>query len=485
MPSEEEKEQDGLKKHFDETSAPAGEPGAAPEEAAQPPAAPEEAAEEEQEEQAEEPATGAEKKERKLWPLALVLTLCVLAGGGYYALTGMRQTAHKLGGGSEYDQLAANSSVYEGKAGGYRDQDVFAGGEEGALSSKDAAAAGGSRVNPALARSKEELVAEARGGGSSASGAGQAAAEQEQAQDGQGAAPAPQGGNAMASKLQAKAFLSPGPGASRSKGGAPGGTAAFEGSGTLVGRASAQRETKAAAPRQGGKSSVIDSLKGAFKASIYGARISSQDSAKSWISRAFDATPEATTAIEYDEKVRAKLDRVNPNSIPQFLRDQDVTADDAKRLADSKVSKPKMDRDGTDDALDRDKDYQSKKLANDFSGSMINGLFAGISGTGGEEDKPDSKSEPPGEDPSGDTQGYGGFADPDDTEAAVENELQAWVDTNGYGAECGCTQTAPCCCLPQNTVTQNCPTYGPFLPNDPCAAGFYGTDTNTGAGVVP
>lgn len=481
MPSEEEKEQDGLKKHFDEASASGDAPGAVPQEAAEPPPAPAEASGEEQE---EEPATVAEKKERKLWPLALVLTLCVLAGGGYYALTGMRQTAHKLGGGSEYDQLAANSSVYEGKSGGYRSQDVFAGGEESPLSAKDAAAAGGGRVNPALVRSKEELLAGARGGGSASSaGAGRAFAEQEPDRAGQDAAPAPQGGSAMASKLQAKAFLSPGPGASRSKGGAPGATAAFEGAGTLVGRASAQRETKAAAPRQGGKGSVMDSLRGAFKASIYGARIASQDSAKSWISRAFDATPEATTAIEYDEKVRAKLDRVNPNSIPQFLRDQDISADDAKRLADSKVSKPKMDKDGTDDALDRDKDYQSKKLANDFSGSMINGLFAGISGTGGGDDAPEIKSEPPDGFSSGDTQGYGGFADPDDTNAAVENELQAWVDSNGYGAECGCTQASPCCCLPQNTVAQNCPMYGPFLPNDPCAAGFYGADT--GAGVVP
>lgn len=449
MPSEEEKEQDGLERHIGEVPAEETAPG----EAQEPPAP-----EVEAEEAEDEPATGAEKKERKFWPVALLLMLALLAGGGYYALTGMRQTAHKLGGGSEYDQLAANSSVYEGKAGGYRDLDVFAGGEEGG-SQASAQGAEGGRINSALVRTKDELLADARGGaGASGSASAQGEEQESPAQDRQSAAPGPQQSAAMAEKLQARAFLSSGPGASRSKGAAAGSAAAFEGAGALAGRASVQRETKAAAPKQAGKGSVMDSLKGAFKASIYGARISSQDSAKSWIARAFDASPEASTAIEYDEKMRAKLDRVNPNSIPQFLRDQDVTADEAKRLADSKVSKPKMDKEGTDEALGKDKDYQKKKMANDFAGSMINGLFAGISGTG--EEKPGSD---PGEDDDGgwDTYGLapdeqkGDFADPEDTQTITDDELQDWVDMNGFGAECGCTQEAPCCCMPNSGAGTN------------------------------
>jgi hypothetical protein len=52
--------------------------------------------------------------------------------------------------------------------------------------------------------------------------------------------------------------------------------------------------------------------------------------------------------------------------------------------------------------------------------------------------------------------------------------LEEWVTTEGYGAECGCTPEAPCCCLPPNYFDgQQCPMYGPFLPDDPCGAGFY------------
>ena len=235
-----------------------------------------------------------------------------------------------------------------------------------------------------------------------------------------------------------------------------------------------QRETKDKTPKKAGKGSVLESLKGSFKASLYGARLSSQDSARGWISRAFDATEEASTAIEYDEKVKSKLDRVNPGAIPGFLRDQEVSAAEAKRLADSKVSKPKIDKDGTREALEEDKNYQQKKMAEDFASGMINGLFAGVSGTGNEPAPPASPA--PEEDDEGpsslsltdDTQGYGGFANPEDTEVAVEDELADWINTNGYGAECGCTQEAPCCCLPQQTVANNCPMYGPFLPGDPC-----------------
>ena len=44
----------------------------------------------------------------------------------------------------------------------------------------------------------------------------------------------------------------------------------------------------------------MNALKSAFKANLYGARLSSQDAAKGWIAKSFDATPEAETSIEYD-----------------------------------------------------------------------------------------------------------------------------------------------------------------------------------------
>jgi hypothetical protein len=444
MPSEEEKELDGL-----ETNEDAG-PGK--------PLLPVSGAEK------------AQKKEKKLWPLALAVTLLVLGGGGFYALTGLKDTAHKLGSGHEYDQLAANSSIYDGKAVSQKQLDVFAGGEGGEEAGGGAAAGEAGRLNSALAREKGELV------GGSGSGSPAGAGWQQGAQD-PGAADkaAPQSAQlagSMAQKLQLKSNLSSGPGGSKSKS-AGGSTAGFEGSGTLVGKGSVQRETKDKTPKKAGKGSVLESLKGSFKASLYGARLSSQDSARGWISRAFDATEEASTAIEYDEKVKAKLDRVNPGAIPGFLRDQEVSAAEAKRLADSKVSKPKVDKEGTREALEEDKDYQQKKMAEDFASGMLNGLFAGVSGTGTDNAPPVSPGPQEEEGPQSLTvtdhsQGYGGFADPEDTQAVVEDELADWVNTNGYGAECGCTAAAPCCCLPQQTVANNCPMYGPFLPGDPC-----------------
>jgi len=461
MPSEEEKELDGQDRQ-----------GSGPE-GPQEPAAPSAPAAESGNGAAvpDLPAAGpekAERKEKRLWPMALALTLLVLGGGGFYALTGLKDTAHKLGSGHEYDQLAANSSIYDGKAGSQKQLDVFAGGEGGEGAGGDGAAGEAGRLNPALAREKGELVA-GSGGGSTPGAVTQQGAQEDETVNNASPQSAQRAGS-MAQKLQLKSNLSSGPGASKSKA-ASGSTAGFEGSGTLVGKGSVQRETKDKTPKKAGKGSVLESLKGSFKASLYGARLSSQDSARGWISRAFDATEEASTAIEYDEKVKSKLDRVNPGAIPGFLRDQEVSAAEAKRLADSKVSKPKLDKDGTREALEEDKDYQQKKMAEDFASGMLNGLFAGVSGTGTENappvsSKPDDKGAPA-EEPE-DTQGFGSFANPEDTQEVVNDELADWVNTNGYGAECGCTIEAPCCCMPQETVANNCPMYGPFLPGDPC-----------------
>ncbi len=425
----------------------------------------------------EEPRTGAEKKEKRFWPLALVLVLFVLAGGGYYALTGMRQTAHQLGGGSDYDKLSANSEVYDGAAGNYRQLDVFAGGDAaGAAAGASSASAGveAGRINPALARTKEELLADARGkGASSASVVVGSEEEPDPAKPQRAAAQGVPEGDSMAGKLGARGFSRGKQAPAGSKSAAPGSAVAFTGSGSAVGRGSVQSETAKGTPKQAGKGSVMDTLKGAFRATFYGARLASNDAARNWVSRAFDASEEASTAIEYDEKMRASLDRVNPGSIPNFLRDQDVTAAEAKRLADSDVSKPKLDKQGTFDALREDEDYQKKKLAKDFGGSMINGLFAGVSGTGS----------------SGDDDDRSAFSDPEDEETFGSLGLGEYMDSEGYGAECGCTASAPCCCLPQDyfssvgSDTGNCPMYGPFLPDDPCAAAFYG-GSDEGAGVV-
>ncbi|MDD2806599.1 MAG: hypothetical protein PHV33_13690 [Elusimicrobiales bacterium] len=427
--------------------------------------------------EAEARETGAEKKEKRFWPAALALMLLVLAGGGYYALTGLDDTAHKLGGGEDYDRLSANSDVYDGTARqAARGADFFPLDEEGARKAAYRAAgdpkdAKLDRMNPAVVRTKEELLAAASGAG----GSPDIPQPLQDVHESKGVPPEQQQSGGMAEKLKNKAYFVAGPGGARSKGQSAGGnTAAFEGTGALAGRASVQRETGQAKPRQGAKGGVMDSLKGAFRATFYGARLSSQDSARSWVSRAFDASPEADTAIEYDEKMRSKLDRVNPDSIPSFLRDQDVTSAEAKRLATLEPGKPKLDKDGTYDALKKDSDYQKQKLASDFGSSMLNGMFAGISGTGGG-NQPDPEV----------------FSDPEDQSDFTSLGLGEYLESQGNGEECGCSAGAPCCCLPQDYFASlqdqggtNCPMYGPFLPNDPCGASFNTGDAGLGGSIV-
>lgn len=410
--------------------------------------------------QDESAETGAEKKERRYWPAALALTLLLLAGGGYYAMTGMRQAAHKLGGGADYDQLSANSNIYEGSAREYRDIDVFAGGgdAEAAASGEEPAAAAG-RLNPALSRSGKELAREA---GSSAAQAGIEPGDEEIAEPGQAAGQSgPSGAGSMSDKLRSKAAFGSKAADARKPGTAVT-VSPFSGRAAAAPKISQQNDTAAAGQAKAGKGGVLDALKGTFRASYYGARLSSKDAARGWIARTFDATPEADKAIEYDPAMRTELDKINPDSIPKFLREQDLSAAEAKTLATAEVSKPKLDKDGTYDALKGDKDYQQKKLTEDFAGSMLNGMFAGISGTGSED--------------------VGSFSDPEERDDITSLGLGEYLDSQGNGEECGCTASAPCCCLPQDYFKpqNDCPMYGPFLPDDPCGQSFNGD----GAGTV-
>ena len=138
---------------------------------------------------------------------------------------------------------------------------------------------------------------------------------------------------------------------------------------------------------------MLDSLKGSFRASLYGARLSSQDSAKSWISRTFDATPDYETAVQYDDNMRAKLDKVNPNSIPKFLREQDISAAEAKTLAASDVVKPEIevDKDASKEAHENDASEKKKKTTADMTSGVVNSMFSGLGSSlgGGETEATD------------------------------------------------------------------------------------------------
>lgn len=86
--------------------------------------------------------------------------------------------------------------------------------------------------------------------------------------------------------------------------------------------------------------SAINALKSTFKTSLMAARDASNDTARAWIAKAFDATPQINQTIEYDEKLRASLDRINPNSIPAFLKDPSLDAKEMKTLKESDIPDP-------------------------------------------------------------------------------------------------------------------------------------------------
>lgn len=350
------------------------------------------------EEQNEEEAEQAEGGKKSYWWLTLSLLLVFLAGGGYFALKAMRQSAQKLAG-VESSGLSADSSVYSGDARAKADN-VFASDEPGpAPAAKAAGSALNDKLKPGWVKEMVAEVSSKEAASRAAAPQGEQAAETAQVGGGQ-AASAPQGGGAMSAKLQAKASFGGGAGAAASKTAAPSGAVGdFQANGAAVGKPSIQKTTSAAAPRKGGGGGVLDALKGAFRASFYGARLASQDAAKGWIAKSFDASPEAETSIEYDPKMKAKLDVVNPNSIPKFLRDQDVSAAEAKTLATSAVGSPSMDKDSTKDSLDEDKDYQAKKAANDLAKSMLNPLFGALGGLGGDSSAPTDPTDPTSEDP--------------------------------------------------------------------------------------
>ena len=480
MPSDEEKEAAGRGRPETEPAAPEIKDQYADEQSPAEGEVSEEGSEELELEREETPEEKTSNKEKKFWLLSLGLILLLLAGGGFYAVTGMSKAAHKLGSGQDYEQLSANSTIYDGKAGAEGSRDYFRQDEEStgqqAAGGRAGGAAGGG-VNASLVRTKEELVAAAKRapqGAGSASGASAGNPEGDSSSGGISAA-APAGQGAMAEKLQSRAFLSGGAAGSKSAKGsvaaAAGSAAAFQGNSVSVGKASNQRETAKMAPKQAGRSSVMEAMKGSFKASLYGARLSSKDAARGWVARAFDGSAEATTAIQYDEEMR-KLDKVNPDAIPGFLRDQDLSAAGAKSLTTSDVAKPKIDKEGSKEALAADKDYQAKKEAGEFSSSMINNLFKGLPGTNspGDGDNNRAGPKPPGgpSDPGGPVS----FADPNDQPDIVDVGIGDVIATEGFGGECGCTAEAPCCCMPPNTAAQNCPMYGPFLPNDPRARGL-------------
>lgn len=346
-------------------------------------------------------ASGGKPKAR--WGFTLLLLLVFLAGGGFYALNSMKDAAQRLAEDANQGELT-DDSLYSsaGRETGPRET-VFSE-QEAATATR---APGGSSLNPKLtpgwvkeiADERERAAAAARAGGGAG---GEREEEQERYARGGAASSGGSGGGETGGKLQGMAGFKP---SARGSGTPPVGSKVEMQPGSVASNiVQTQKETKAAAPRQAGRGGVMEALKGAFRASLYGARIASQDSAKSWVARAFDASEEPTSAIEYDAKMKKELDVVNPNSIPKFLREQDISAAEAKTLTAAKVTKPEVDKDGTKKALQEDKEYQAKKMGKEVTDGVLNGLFSGVANNGSDDgedysaedpDNPDTQGQPP------------------------------------------------------------------------------------------
>lgn len=137
--------------------------------------------------------------------------------------------------------------------------------------------------------------------------------------------------------------------------------------------------------------SALDALKGAWKASLYGARLSSQDAAKSWTARAFDSSPESESSIQYDERMKAKLDRLNPNAIPQYLKDQNIEMDALSSAKPSDV--PEFDKDNSKKEKELNASREMReKLAEQMSSGLFNSMYGNSSDNSQESESKDDDS---------------------------------------------------------------------------------------------
>lgn len=239
-------------------------------------------------------------------------------------------------------------------------------------------------------------------------------------------------------------------GSSRSSLGAAG-AASFgrQGGKPAVVSASGETGTRKGSSRAGG-GGVIEALRSAWRGSVMGARDASNDAARTLVARSFDGSPSSERlSLEYDEKMKKELDVVSPDSIPQFLRDQDLSADRASAYDVPEVKDVKVDRAGTEAALKEDKAYQDTLAS--MANGMLNPMFSGVTntnGAGGAED-PDAKGATP---PENDDAGMFSIPDtPQDDEWMYNLYNEDIIDTTGdCGEECGCSCEAPCCCLPDD-----------------------------------
>jgi hypothetical protein len=138
-------------------------------------------------------------------------------------------------------------------------------------------------------------------------------------------------------------------------------------------------------PVEKNSNSALDMLKNTYKTTLYAARDASNDTARHWTAKAFEGAANIKATIQYDEKLRSKIDRINPNSIPYYLKDEGM---DPKynSLKPSDVPNPIAKKD--DKASETSKE-EVKKMIEDMASGVIP---KATSGSGSGESNSDSIS---------------------------------------------------------------------------------------------
>ncbi len=403
---------------------------------------------------------GSKKGGGWFWLLPVAGFLLV---GGFIALVTMRDAAEKLSGRPQAGgnpagggpALAGGGSALESRDFFSSDETVspeaLASYEKHRLEVEDRLYEKGPSAGKVAAFSAGAAQA---GSGDGADAAGGAAA----ARPGGGPGPAPR----MSASLSSAGGA--GGGGSRSSLGAAG-ASSFGGPGArpaVVASASGETGVRGGASRSGG-GGVIESLRSAWRGSVMGAREASNDAARTLLARSFDGSPASERlSLQYDEKMKKELDVVNPDSIPKFLRDQDISADRASAFEVPDIKGVKVNREGTEASLKEDKNYQ--EALSKMAGGMLNPMFGGLT----------DKNEAAGADGGPETAGGLSIPDtPQDDQWFNDLGNEQLMNAAGFedcGESCGCSCAAPCCCLPQ--APAGCPLYGPFLPDDPCGSDF-------------
>ncbi|NLH39450.1 MAG: hypothetical protein GX445_05240 [Elusimicrobia bacterium] len=135
--------------------------------------------------------------------------------------------------------------------------------------------------------------------------------------------------------------------------------------------------------------SASESLKNSYVASLSGAKDVSNDTARAWTSKAFESVGGMNKNIKYNDNANTALDKIDPNSIPAYLKDQEI---DPKynSLKPSSVPEPGATK---DDQATKDEKQNTEKMAQDMASGAIQSAAGGETGSGTDRNKPNQSDQ--------------------------------------------------------------------------------------------